>query len=430
MQKIYVLLRNDRQTGPYSLEEIIQFDLKPYDLIWIEGKSAGWYYPQEIASLHPYLDFLPQPPKASLQNTTTAKKVFVSMPAVPKQEEAKAAPVADLSMYAPKKSEKPADPEEKRLEEAVYASFTKPVVEKAASYTTITTNEQKTPTKKPMIPVGGAILGLMVVGGIFAASWIMNRHPAEEQATASVPATEAPAQNEITPAAVAPDDHTNDTHAFSTVQQKQQKNKPVTKEAATTVKQTAAPKQNQVNMSSNPAEETRATDAATPQAKEEAPVVTKGETNNTQATESTDAPQEKKKKLRDKIFDIFHKKSEEPKIEEAKPSETDHGERRASHRESGANLTQLVSVRFTIPNDWMMGVKSAKATLYNRSNETVTKATVEVLYYDDDNQLLQKKVISFGKVSSKDSQTISIPDHPSATRVDYNMISVAGQPAA
>ncbi|MDB5207164.1 MAG: hypothetical protein JWR72_2239, partial [Flavisolibacter sp.] len=60
MQKVFILLRNNQQTGPFSLEEIIQFDLKPYDLIWIEGKSAGWYYPQEIKALHPHLSFVKQ----------------------------------------------------------------------------------------------------------------------------------------------------------------------------------------------------------------------------------------------------------------------------------------------------------------------------------------------------------------------------------
>lgn len=55
MQKIYLLLRNNKQTGPYSLEEIITSGLKSYDLIWVEGRSAGWRYPSEIDSLKPYL---------------------------------------------------------------------------------------------------------------------------------------------------------------------------------------------------------------------------------------------------------------------------------------------------------------------------------------------------------------------------------------
>lgn len=54
MQKVYSLLRNNKQTGPYTLQELVQLSLKPTDLVWVEGKSAGWSYPSEIESLRPY----------------------------------------------------------------------------------------------------------------------------------------------------------------------------------------------------------------------------------------------------------------------------------------------------------------------------------------------------------------------------------------
>jgi hypothetical protein len=158
---------------------------------------------------------------------------------------------------------------------------------------------------------------------------------------------------------------------------------------------------------------------------EKEPVVTR---EPSKAPAETSAPQEKKKTLREKFLDLFKKKPEEQKTEETQPA--GNGERSSTHREAGANLAQQVHVRFTVPNDWMMGIKGAKATLVNRSNETVTKATVEVLYYDDDNQLLQKKVVTFSKVDGKDTQTIAIPDHATATRVDHNIVSVLGKPAA
>ncbi|MFN2457886.1 MAG: DUF4339 domain-containing protein [Chitinophagaceae bacterium] len=63
MGKIYLLLRNNKQTGPHTLEELAQLTLKPSDLIWVEGKSAGWRYPAEIDELKPHLpitDAVPQ----------------------------------------------------------------------------------------------------------------------------------------------------------------------------------------------------------------------------------------------------------------------------------------------------------------------------------------------------------------------------------
>ncbi len=58
----YLLLRDNKQTGPYSLEEIRAKGFKPYDLIWVEGKSAGWRYPgelPELASLAPIVEEQP-----------------------------------------------------------------------------------------------------------------------------------------------------------------------------------------------------------------------------------------------------------------------------------------------------------------------------------------------------------------------------------
>ena len=47
----YLLLRSNKQSGPYSLEEIQRLELKAYDLVWVEGKSAAWRYPGEIEEL-------------------------------------------------------------------------------------------------------------------------------------------------------------------------------------------------------------------------------------------------------------------------------------------------------------------------------------------------------------------------------------------
>ena len=51
MDKVYLLLRNNKQTGPYNLEELLRLGLKPTDLIWVEGKSCGWSYPSELEEL-------------------------------------------------------------------------------------------------------------------------------------------------------------------------------------------------------------------------------------------------------------------------------------------------------------------------------------------------------------------------------------------
>lgn len=50
----YLLLRSNKESGPYSLQDLVSFGLKPYDLVWVEGKSAAWRYPSEVEELKPY----------------------------------------------------------------------------------------------------------------------------------------------------------------------------------------------------------------------------------------------------------------------------------------------------------------------------------------------------------------------------------------
>lgn len=60
--KPYRLLRNNKESGPYSATELIQMGLKPYDLVWVDGKSASWRYPSEIAEFKPYAPAVEEQP--------------------------------------------------------------------------------------------------------------------------------------------------------------------------------------------------------------------------------------------------------------------------------------------------------------------------------------------------------------------------------
>jgi hypothetical protein len=51
---MYLLLRNNKQSGPHSLDELKSMGLKAYDLVWSEGRSAAWRYPCEIEELKPF----------------------------------------------------------------------------------------------------------------------------------------------------------------------------------------------------------------------------------------------------------------------------------------------------------------------------------------------------------------------------------------
>jgi uncharacterized protein YneF (UPF0154 family) len=56
----YLLLRNNVESGPFTIEEIKGMSLKTYDLLWVVGKSAAWRYPGEINELKSFAPPLPE----------------------------------------------------------------------------------------------------------------------------------------------------------------------------------------------------------------------------------------------------------------------------------------------------------------------------------------------------------------------------------
>ncbi len=49
--KEYLLLRNNIQSGPYTLFELKELGLRAFDLIWVERESFSWRYPSELDEL-------------------------------------------------------------------------------------------------------------------------------------------------------------------------------------------------------------------------------------------------------------------------------------------------------------------------------------------------------------------------------------------
>ncbi|MGZ3880295.1 MAG: FxLYD domain-containing protein, partial [Flavisolibacter sp.] len=74
-----------------------------------------------------------------------------------------------------------------------------------------------------------------------------------------------------------------------------------------------------------------------------------------------------------------------------------------------------------------LGVKNLKITLRNRSNVTIQSASVTVSYYDENNQLLEKKLIYFSNVAPKGRATMAAPDSKFADHVEYKLTTIAGK---
>lgn len=121
----YLLLRSNKESGPYSLEDLVRTGLKPYDLVWIQGKSAAWRYPSEIEELKPYAPVTEEQPydrfykKSSQEATPQVKETRQALKeetaVVPTAAETQPKPVIDekyqkyipeekYEKYIPKKS--------------------------------------------------------------------------------------------------------------------------------------------------------------------------------------------------------------------------------------------------------------------------------------------------------------------------------------
>lgn len=58
----YLLLRDNKQSGPYTVEELVKKGIKPYDLVWLEGRSAAWRYPSEMDDLKQFAPAVEEQP--------------------------------------------------------------------------------------------------------------------------------------------------------------------------------------------------------------------------------------------------------------------------------------------------------------------------------------------------------------------------------
>ena len=85
----YLLLRSNKQSGPYSLQQLVSSGLKPYDLVWVEGKSAAWRYPSEVDGLKTYAPATEEQPYDRFYKKTEEKPVSKPQPQqeTPKQQQ-------------------------------------------------------------------------------------------------------------------------------------------------------------------------------------------------------------------------------------------------------------------------------------------------------------------------------------------------------
>ena len=99
--KKYRLLRNNKETGPFAAEELIQSGFKKYDLVWAEGKSAAWRYPGELDEFKQYAPVIEEQPFDRFYKKTP------SFTSVKKEDSANITELTPPVITEPVKKEKP-----------------------------------------------------------------------------------------------------------------------------------------------------------------------------------------------------------------------------------------------------------------------------------------------------------------------------------
>lgn len=458
MHKVYLLLRNNKQEGPYSLEEILSLGLKPYDLIWVEGRSFSWSHPSEVEALKPHIaaEAPTQKPipiareehkTEPIASSTSSKKVFVSLPG---NKERTAAPVQTSEPQAidiERKAEELRKRAESYLqsksavgEEFTETKYSRSLNEVEEDYTSWVYNKvsKKKSNKKPLVLTATAVF--VLVSGYFVIN-AMSSKDETNTAAASKPVN--------TIEKIEKEEREESTVSVNNIRPEEEykgavnQGNAIVKKGSSTKK--GAEKESKVSAntpkpkaySSIPAPTTANADAPQETAQTE---IDNSPNRNTSEPIATQ-PEAKKKTLKEKIGGFFEKikskKTEGAETGEEQPTPgttTNGSERKATKRgesetASGgsADLSSFVKVSTNQSSgNWMMGVRGLKIILRNNGSEAIKTAVVEVRYYNDENSLLDKKLVQFTNVPAKKSATQSAPDHRLADHTEVNLVSAVG----
>lgn len=74
--KEYLILRKNVQSGPFNLNDLVSMQLQPTDLIWVEGVSFNWRYPEEIEELASYVNNKPRETMVVTMPTPTSVPIL------------------------------------------------------------------------------------------------------------------------------------------------------------------------------------------------------------------------------------------------------------------------------------------------------------------------------------------------------------------
>ena len=418
MQKIYSLLRSNKQSGPYTLEELLQLNLKPFDLVWIEGRSGGWSYPTEIEALKMYvlvplktveekeISTTSQPvnqPTLSQAATsvieekpispnTSAKHIYISLPerkqVTPINTDIKEpietfeeSPEAKLERKAMELRNKiQAFTENKntpKVDNDLDTKYSRSLDDIKEEYSSWLYQQQK---KKKVFPSKYMVPAVVVVSILLAAAYFL------------FPLFSHTTPNDTTVLA-----SQNNSTSLPQSDNYLPEKKPITKK--------------RIIKSIKPSKKIKETTAVVKSTK----VYTNEEIDKVDTyLDSLKTASQKKNTVDDEI------------VYQPAPSQND-GTRQSTKRTTGPQQTNSQTENDPAPFTELIklsestGNGSPHLSLYNNSNKYIKFIAVDVHYYTANRKLLQKKTLYFKDISPKSSARLYLPQEKNAASVNYEI---------
>ncbi len=415
----YLLLRDNKQSGPYTVPELIEKGIKAYDLVWLDGKSVAWRYPSEIEELkayspaveeQPFDRFYKRPEPVAMAAPTTAvehasiehsayvpkvtveateenfppqKKVYINFPASPAPAKKIAAEykpvVTEQKTVIPQPTPEPVSFVEK--------TSSTPSTERISSYDKY--NTQPSSNRNYIYYAAAACIILL---GFVVVLFLNNRSQKEQ------------------------------LQELNTIV-KQIENKKAS-EAAVTATQVK-------NVTPDPAPPATSETIVNPEllsANDYSKPNTEAKTSTTPTTQETTSTAKQSGKPVEIAPGITYK--ERPVLRRSDNQTTDatpavSNETTESASSSSENIYKLVSVK---PNTYKTGVlggiSNLQFELTNNSKRELYKVAVEIKYLGPEKKVVNKQTVYFENVSPGQHSTIDVPKSKRGVSIDYSITDI------
>ena len=398
----YLLLRNNKKSGPYSLQQLLDLGFKPYDLIWVEGRSAAWLYPSEVDSLkeyatateeQPYDRFYKKPKEEKSisqpvsrqeetetlpikhKKTETTKRVFVSLP--------KNFPVQEKNQHVQPKT--PVRPEENPEERKTILIKEVPVLHEKYAESLDDIKKRYTETylqrKKKTKRASMYTSALQVFGGALLFCILV-------VAAYKIFSDEKKSVRSSKIAAIKGDGKNSDTNI------KVPENNPLV--ISRSVKETKDLKQKNYTFEKE------------------------GTKNNNEPLSGTGQKSAANSETLREMVPVKNKIEKKTEISQTIPVTNNE-----IVKQNIVNISRLVKVRANNYKQRVFGgVLDLELTVNNKSKFVLDKVVVELQYLKPSEQPLKTEKIVFNSISPEGSQTLKIPDYLRGIKVVYKITEI------